>query len=91
MTDDEKMAKLGELLDASRNLRASVIPATSTASQPAMRRFLETVAAFDPAPCDHPRSWRVYFPPIGESPEVCGYCGVRLDLPVTDATSSSPL
>ena len=68
-----------DLLTAARQWRTEgLIPKTSTASWPSVEKLLAAIAAFDPEPCDHPKSWRVFFSQSADADQICGYCGAIL-------------
>jgi hypothetical protein len=101
----ERAQAFGRLISEARGWRGSLIPSTSTGLWGPTRNLLEAITAFDRAPCDHPRSWRVYRVVAADAEEVCGYCGMTV-VPgliersdpdpissgpvVSDPTSSSP-
>jgi hypothetical protein len=88
----------GGLISAARSWRGSLVPSTSTALWGPTKNLLEAIAALDPKPCDHPRSWRVFRAKSANADEVCGYCGTIVvggltespDPGVVSPTSPSP-
>lgn len=79
------------LLREARVWRGDLVPGTSTGLFTSTSHLLAAIAAFDRQPCQHPRSWRIYRPPIKESPETCGFCGTVLATPTSAPGLSSPL
>lgn len=74
----ERAQAFGKLVGEARAWRGSLIPSTSTGLWGPTRNLLEAISAFDRAPCDHPRSWRVYRAVSANADEVCGYCGMTV-------------
>ena len=74
----ERARQFRDLVGAARAWRGGLIPSTSTSTLLPTRNLLEALAALDRAPCDHPRSWRIYRSQSAGADEVCGFCGTTV-------------
>jgi hypothetical protein len=84
----ERARLLRDLLSAAQTWRGSLIPSTSTGVWMPTRNLLAAIAALDPVPCDHPRSWRVFRISSLNADEGCGYCGTTLVAGITQGPPS---
>lgn len=74
----DRARQFRDLISAVRAWRGGLIPSTSTSTLTPTKNLLEAIAVFDQAPCDHPRSWRVFRSRSADADEVCGYCGTTV-------------
>ena len=86
----ERAQWFGNLLTAARGWRSALIPGTSTAAWNEVVGLVTAISAFDPEPCDHPRSWRVFYPNSAGGGEVCGYCGTSVKGSTAPSGTSDP-
>jgi hypothetical protein len=74
----ERARQFRDLIAAVRHWRGGLIPSTSTGAWGPTKDLLEAITVFDRAPCDHPRSWRIYRDASASADEVCGFCGTTV-------------
>jgi hypothetical protein len=74
----DRARQFRDLVSAVRAWRGGLIPNTSTSTLTPTQNLLEAITVFDQAPCDHPRSWRIYRDASADADEVCGYCGTTV-------------
>ena len=80
LENEEKDARWPGLLTAARAWRATLIPKTSNGVYGPTMSLLRAIEEFDPKPCEHPRSYRVFFPISAGGGQTCGYCGEALQV-----------
>lgn len=70
----ERAQAFRNLLSAAQRWRSERVGNTANVPWPAAKELLAAVAALDPEPCDHPRSWRIYRVASANADEVCARC-----------------